>query len=39
MSLCDEIAFVVQGKIVKQAEATELTEENIIDINGQRSQV
>ena len=39
MSLCDEIAFVVQGKIVKQAEATELTEEIIIDINGQRSQV
>ena len=35
MSVCDDIAFVVRGEIVRTARAEELTEETIIDINGQ----
>jgi simple sugar transport system ATP-binding protein len=35
MSVCDDIAFVVDGRITERRAADEIDEEGIIDINGQ----
>lgn len=35
MSVCDDVAFVVEGRVVEIRPADELSEEQIIDINGQ----
>lgn len=35
MSVCDDVAFVVEGRIVETRAASDLSEEQIIDINGQ----
>lgn len=35
MSVCDDIAFVVDGRITARHAADEIDEEGIIDINGQ----
>lgn len=37
MSVCDDVAFVVDGRIVARESADALDEERIIDINGRRS--
>ena len=35
LSVCDDIAFVVDGRIIDHQSANELSEETVIDINGQ----